>query len=186
MATAPRLQKMYSEKLIPQLMKDLALSNVHQVPRLTKVSVNMGLGEAIQNPKIVEAAIGELAAITGQRPVTTRAKKSIAGFKLREGVAIGAAVTLRSARMYEFVDRLFNVALPSVRDFRGCSRKSFDGRGNYTLGLREQIVFPELEFDRVDKIKGLSVTFATTATTDEHGYSLLAGLGLPFSQRKEG
>lgn len=180
MATAPRLQTMYSATLMPQLLKDLGLNNVHEVPRLTKVSVNMGLGEAIQNPKIVEAAVGELAIITGQRPLTTRAKKSIAGFKLREGVAIGAAVTLRRARMWEFVDRLFNVALPAVRDFRGCSPKAFDGRGNYTMGLREQIVFPELEFDKVDKIKGLSVTFATTATTDEQGYSLLAGLGLPF------
>jgi len=180
MATKPRLQQMYTDTLMAQLMKDLSLSNVHQVPKLTKVSVNMGLGEAIQNPKLVEAAVVELGAITGQRPLTTRAKKSIAGFKLREGLAIGAAVTLRRNHMWEFVDRLFNVALPSVRDFRGCSPKAFDGRGNYTLGLREQIVFPELEFDKVDKIKGLSVTFATTAATDEQGYSLLAGLGLPF------
>lgn len=176
----PRLQTLYRDTLVAKLQGDFKLSNVHEVPRLTKVSVNMGLGDAIQNPKLVEQAIIELAAITGQRPVTTRAKKSIAGFKLREGQAIGAAVTLRSERMWEFVDRLFNVALPAVRDFRGCSPKAFDGRGNYTLGLREQIVFPELEYDKVDKIKGLAVTFATTAKTDEQGHALLAGLGLPF------
>lgn len=177
---APRLQSLYRETLVEKLRSDFKLGNVNEVPKLTKVSVNMGLGEAIQNPKLVEQAVLELAAITGQRPVTTRAKKSIAGFKLREGQAIGAAVTLRRDRMWEFVDRLFNVALPSVRDFRGCSPKAFDGRGNYTLGLREQIVFPELEYDKVDKVKGLAVTFATTAKTDEQGHALLAGLGLPF------
>ena len=176
----PRLQKLYQETLIPQLRKQFDLQNINEVPRLTKVSVNMGLGEAVQNPKLIEQAVAELASITGQKPVVTRAKKSIAGFKLREGAAIGVAVTLRRDRMYEFVDRLFTFALPTVRDFRGCPTKSFDGRGNYTLGVREQIVFPEIEYDKIEKIKGLAVTFATTAKTDEQGRALLAGLGLPF------
>lgn len=176
----PRLQKLYLETLVPQLRKEFELGNVNEVPRLTKVSVNMGLGEAVQNPKLIEQAVAELATISGQRPVVTKAKKSIAGFKLREGQAIGVSVTLRRDRMYEFVDRLFNFALPRVRDFRGCPTKSFDGRGNYTLGMREQIVFPEIDYDKIEKIKGMAVTFTTTAKTDEQGRALLAGLGLPF------
>ena len=161
-------------------MKELAITNPMDVPRLQKVSINMGLGEAISSGKIIESAAAELAVISGQKPVVTRAKKSIAGFKLREGQPIGLAVTLRRWRMYEFVDRLFSLALPRVRDFRGLSPKAFDGRGNYTLGIREQIVFPEINYDQIDKIKGLSVNFVTTARTDEHGRALLTGLGLPF------
>jgi len=176
----PRMQQKYREQVIPALQKDFAFKNPMAVPRLLKVSLNMGLGEAVQTPKIIEAAVEEMAAIAGQRPVITRAKKSIATFKLREGAAIGVAVTLRRDRMWEFVDRLFTLALPSVRDFRGVSPKAFDGRGNYTLGIREQIVFPEIEYDKIDKIKGMSITFATTATTDEHGKALLVGLGMPF------
>ncbi|MDD9946681.1 MAG: 50S ribosomal protein L5 [Myxococcales bacterium] len=176
----PRLRKLYRETIAPQLRKDFELGNVMQTPRLTKVSVNMGLGEAVQNPKLIEQAVTELAQLTGQKPIVTRAKKSIAGFKLREGQPIGVAVTLRRDRMYEFVDRLFNLALPRVRDFRGCSPKSFDGRGNYTMGVREQIVFPEIDYDKVEKIKGLAVTFTTTAPTDDQGRALLTALGLPF------
>lgn len=176
----PRLKKLYTESIAQQLQKQFQLANVHQIPALTKVSVNMGLGEAVQNPKLIEAAVTELAGITGQKPVVTRAKKSIAGFKLREGQPIGVAVTLRRERMWEFVDRLFNLALPRVRDFRGCSPKSFDGRGNYTMGVREQIVFPEVEYDKVEKVKGLAVTFTTTAPTDDQGRALLTALGLPF------
>ena len=177
---APRLMQKYKETVIPSLMKEFGITNPMDVPKLQKVSINMGLGEAISNGKIIESAAVELAVISGQKPVVTRAKKSIAGFKLREGVPIGLAVTLRRWRMYEFVDRLFSLALPRVRDFRGLSPKAFDGRGNYTLGIREQIVFPEINYDQIDKIKGLSVNFVTTAKTDEHGRALLAGLGLPF------
>lgn len=176
----PRLQTLYKETVMPQLRKEFDLGNIHETPRLTKVSINMGLGEAVQNPKLIEQAVVELAAISGQRPVVAKAKKSIAGFKLREGQPIGVSVTLRNSRMYEFVDRLFNFALPRVRDFRGCPTKSFDGRGNYTLGVREQIVFLEVDYDKIEKIKGMAVTFTTTAKTDEQGRALLAGLGLPF------
>jgi large subunit ribosomal protein L5 len=151
-----------------------------QVPRLQKIVVNMGLGEATQNAKILEAAVTDLATITGQKPVTTRAKKSIATFKLREGMPIGAMVTLRKDRMWEFADRLISLALPRVRDFKGVSPKAFDGRGNYTLGIREQIVFPEIDYDKVDRIKGMNVSFVTTAETDEHGRALLRFLGMPF------
>ena len=165
-AQVPRLQEKYQAEVRPHLMKEFGFTNLMEVPRLTKVSLNMGLGEAIQNAKIIEAAVQEMSGLCGQKPVVTRAKKSIAGFKLREGAAIGVAVTLRRQRMYEFVDRLFSLALPRVRDFRGLSPKSFDGRGNYTLGVREQIIFPEIDYDKVDKIKGLSVNFATTAKTD--------------------
>ncbi|MGD8859165.1 MAG: 50S ribosomal protein L5 [Myxococcales bacterium] len=176
----PRLQQKYRDEIIPSLTKEFGFENPMEVPKLTKVSLNMGLGEAVQTPKLIESATTELTAICGQKPVITRAKKSIAGFKLREGAPIGVAVTLRRDRMWEFVDRLLSLALPQIRDFRGVSTKSFDGRGNYTLGLREQIVFPEIEYDKIDKIKGLSVTFATTAKTDEHGRALLRGLGMPF------
>ena len=176
----PRLQQKYQDKVVPQLMKELALGNKLEVPRLTKVSLNMGLGIATQNPKIIESATAELAAIAGQKPVVTRAKKSIATFKLRQGAPIGVAVTLRKDRMWEFVDRLFTLALPRVRDFRGMPTKSFDGRGNYTMGVREQIIFSEIDYEKIDKIKGMSITFTTTAGTDERGRALLTALGLPF------
>jgi large subunit ribosomal protein L5 len=176
----PRLQDKYRKDVVPQLMKQFSFGNQLEVPRLMKVTLNMGLGEAVQTPKIIEAAVEEMSAIVGQKPVVTRAKKSIATFKLRQGMPIGVAVTLRKDRMWEFVDRLFTLALPRVRDFRGVSTRSFDGRGNYTLGIKEQIVFPEINYDKIDKIKGLSVTFGTTARTDEHGRALLAALGMPF------
>jgi large subunit ribosomal protein L5 len=176
----PRMQQKYRDEVIPALTKEFGFDNPMEVPKLLKISLNMGLGEAVQTPKIIESATAELAAICGQKPVITRAKKSIAGFKLREGAPIGVAVTLRRDRMWEFVDRLLSLSLPQIRDFRGVSTKSFDGRGNYTLGLREQIVFPEIDYDKIDKIKGLSVNFATTAKTDEHGRALLRGLGMPF------
>jgi large subunit ribosomal protein L5 len=176
----PRLQQKYRQEVVPQLMKQFNFGNHLEVPRLIKLTLNMGLGAATQTPKIIESAVEEMSAIVGQKPVVTRAKKSIATFKLREGVPIGVAVTLRRERMWEFVDRLISLALPRVRDFRGVSPRAFDGRGNYTLGMREQIVFPEINYDKIDKIKGLSVTFGTTAKTDEHGRALLAALGMPF------
>jgi len=175
-----RLSKRYKDEIVPALMKELGLDNVMQVPRLKKVTLNMGLGDAVQNAKMLDSAVEELAAITGQRPVITRAKKSIAGFKLRENAAIGCMVTLRRVRMWDFTDRLISVALPRVRDFRGISPKAFDGRGNYTLGIREQIVFPEINYDNVDKINGMNVTFVTTAKTDDHGRALLRALGMPL------
>jgi large subunit ribosomal protein L5 len=176
----PRLFEKYQQTVVPQLMKEFSFGNKLEVPRLTKISVNMGLGIATQNPKIIDSAVIELATITGQKPIVTRAKKSIATFKLREGQPIGVAVTLRRSRMWEFVDRLFTLALPRVRDFRGLPTKSFDGRGNYTMGVREQIIFSEIDYEKIDKIKGMSITFTTTAKTDEHGRALLAQLGLPF------
>jgi large subunit ribosomal protein L5 len=176
----PRLQSKYLQDALPQLMKQFAFSNKMEVPRLLKISINMGLGEAVQTPKLIDAAVEEVLAITGQKPVVTRAKKAIATFKLREGMPIGVAVTLRKERMWEFADRLISLALPRVRDFRGVSAKAFDGRGNYTLGIKEQIVFPEINYDKIDKIKGMSATFCTTARTDEHGRALLAALGMPF------
>jgi large subunit ribosomal protein L5 len=176
----PRLFEKYKKTIVPQLMKDLSFGNRLEVPRLMKVSVNMGLGIATQNPKIIETAVVELATVTGQKPIITKAKKSIATFKLREGSPIGVAVTLRKERMWEFVDRLFTLALPRVRDFRGLPTKSFDGRGNYTMGIREQIIFAEIDYEKIDKIKGMSITFTTTAQTDEHGRALLTALGLPF------
>lgn len=176
----PRMRKLYLDEVVPALMKEFAIENRMQVPRLVKVVCNMGLGEAVQNAKIVESATAELAQISGQRPVVTRAKKSIAGFKLRQGMPIGVAATLRRERMWDFVDRLFTFALPRVRDFKGTSPKAFDGRGNYTLGVREQIIFPEINYDKIDKIKGMNITFVTTAETDEQGRALLRGLGMPF------
>jgi large subunit ribosomal protein L5 len=176
----PRLFEKYQKTVVPHLMKEFSLENKLEVPRLTKVSVNMGLGIATQNPKIIDSATVELATIVGQKPVVTRAKKSIATFKLRQGQPIGVAVTLRRERMWEFVDRLFTLALPRVRDFRGLPTKSFDGRGNYTMGVREQIIFAEIDYEKIDKIKGMSITFTTTAKTDEHGRALLTALGLPF------
>lgn len=176
----PRLQSKYQSEVVPALMKEFGFANTMQVPRLKKIVLNMGLGEAVQNAKMMDAAVNELTAITGQKPVITRAKKSIAGFKLRENAAIGCMVTLRRQHMWELADRLISVALPRVRDFRGISPKAFDGRGNYTLGVREQIIFPEINYDNVDKIKGMNITFVTTAETDEHGRALLKGLGMPF------
>ena len=175
-----RLQTKYHEVVVPALKAEYKYANVMQVPRLLKVTVNMGLGDAVQNPKVVEAAAAELAAFAGQKPVVTRAKKSIASFKLRAGLPIGCMVTLRRDRMWEFVDRLFNLALPAVRDFRGVSPKAFDGRGNYTLGVREQIIFPEIDYDKVEKVRGMNITFTTTAATDEEARSLLKHLGMPF------
>ena len=175
-----RLRERFSKEIIPALMKEFGYSSPMQVPRLHKIVVNMGLGEAIQNNKLMEAAQIQLAAITGQRPVVTRSRKAIANFKLRENQAIGAMATLRRDRMYEFFDRLVSIALPRVRDFKGVSAKAFDGRGNYTLGLREQIIFPEINYDEVEKIKGMNVTIVTTARSDEEGRSLLRHLGMPF------
>jgi large subunit ribosomal protein L5 len=175
-----RLIKKYQDEVVPQLMKDFALKNIMQVPKLERIVINMGLGEAVQNGKLVESATEELMAITGRKPIVTRAKKSIAGFKLREGMPIGAMVTLRGEQMYDFLDRLITVALPRTRDFKGISPKAFDGRGNYTLGIREQIIFPEINYDKIDKIKGMNITFVTTAETDEQGLALLKSLGMPF------
>jgi len=177
-----RLKVKYQKEVIPALMKEFGYKNPMQVPRIDKVVVNMGLGEAIANNKILDGAVDQLSQITGQKPVVTRARKSIANFKLREGQAIGAMVTLRSDRMFEFLDRLMNIALPRVRDFKGVPSKSFDGAGNYTLGVREQIIFPEINFDQVDKIKGMNITVVTTANTDAEGRALLKYLGMPFRQ----
>jgi large subunit ribosomal protein L5 len=179
-AVAPRLFESYKEKAIPALTKQFNYKNPMQVPRLEKIVVNMGLGAAVANPKIIDTAVEELKALSGQKPVVTRAKKAIANFKLRAGIPIGAMVTLRSARMWEFLDRLVSVALPRTRDFKGVSRKAFDGNGNYTLGLREQIIFPEINYDRIDAIKGLNISIVTTAKTDEEGRALLQQLGMPF------
>jgi large subunit ribosomal protein L5 len=176
----PRLRNKYKDEVIPQLMKDFGFKNVMQVPKLDRIVVNMGLGEAVQNAKLIESAVEELSAITGRKPIVTRAKKSIAGFKLREGMPIGVMVTLRGAQMYDFLDRLVSLALPRTRDFKGISPKAFDGRGNYTLGIREQIVFLEVNYDKMDRIKGMNVTLVTTAETDEQGRALLKSLGMPF------
>jgi large subunit ribosomal protein L5 len=179
-AVAPRLAEKYKREVIPALTRQFNYKNPNQVPRLQKIVVNMGLGAAVANPKIIDSAVEELRAISGQKPVVTRAKKAIANFKLRAGLPIGAMVTLRRARMWEFLDRLVTVALPRTRDFKGVSRKAFDGKGNYTLGLREQIIFPEINYDKIDAIKGLNISFVTTAKTDEEGRALLQQLGMPF------
>jgi len=176
----PRMKDRYRSEIAPQLMKDLGYTNVNQVPRVEKVVLNMGLGEAIQNAKVIDAAVQEMRAISGQKPVVTKSRKAIANFKLRENVPIGCAVTLRGERMYEFLDRLMSLALPRVRDFRGVSDRSFDGRGNYSLGIREQIIFPEIELDKIDKVRGLSVSIVTTAKSDAEGKALLKALGMPF------
>lgn len=178
-----RLKDLYQKELAAQLAKELQLKNVMEVPRVEKVVINMGLGEAIQNIKVLESAVEELSRITGQKAVITRAKRSIATFKLREGMPIGCMVTLRRERAYEFLDRLINVALPRVRDFKGVSPKGFDGRGNYTLGIREQLIFPEIDIEKIDKVKGLNITVVTTARTDEEGRALLAALGMPFRKQ---
>lgn len=179
-AVAPRLLEKYRQEAVAALTKQFRYKNPNQVPRLEKIVVNMGLGAAVANPKIIDTALEELKAISGQKPIVTRAKKAIANFKLRAGIPIGAMVTLRRARMWEFLDRLVSVALPRTRDFKGVSRKAFDGKGNYTLGLREQIIFPEINYDKIDAIKGLNVSFVTTAKTDEEGRALLQQLGMPF------
>jgi large subunit ribosomal protein L5 len=178
-----RLKEIYQKELLGKLKQELQLKNVMEVPRVEKVVVNMGLGEAIQNVKILESAVEEMSRITGQKAVITRAKKSIAQFKLREEMPIGVMVTLRRDRAYEFLDRLINVALPRVRDFKGVSPKAFDGRGNYTLGIREQLIFPEIDIEQIDKIKGMNVTIVTSARTDEEGRALLAGMGMPFRKQ---
>src|ERR1700756_2920044 len=176
----PRLRARFEKEVAPALLKELELQNPMAVPRLHKIVVNMGVGEATQNAKVLDPAANELGQVTGQKPVVTRAKKSIAAFKVREGQPIGAMVTLRGDRMYEFVDRLLNVALPRVRDFRGVSTKSFDGRGNYTLGLHDQLIFPEIDYAKVDKLKGMNVTIVTTARNDNQARSLLKHMGMPF------
>ena len=179
---AARLREHYQKRVVPALKKEFGYKNVMAVPKLEKVSVNIGLGEATQNAKLMDGAVNELAQIAGQKPIVTKAKKSIAAFKLREGMSIGAMVTLRGDRMYEFLDRLMNVALPRVRDFRGVSSKSFDGRGNYTLGIKDQLIFPEIDYNKVEKVKGMNISIVTTAKTDAEGLSLLKNLGMPFRQ----
>lgn len=175
-----RLKEIYEKEIVPLLTKELMCDNVMEVPRLEKIVINMGLGEAIQNIKIIDSALSELTSISGQKPVVTKARKSIASFKLREGMPIGCMVTLRKSKMYEFLDRLINISLPRVRDFKGVSSKGFDGRGNYSLGIKEQLIFPEINYDKVDKIKGMNITVVTTAKTDEEGRALLKHLGMPF------
>ncbi len=180
----PRLKKLYQEVIIPEMMKKFGYKSVMQVPRLVKIVVNMGVGQATQEPKLLEMAMKELAKITGQQPVIRRARKSISNFKLRAGMAIGCKVTLRRERMYEFLDRLINAAIPRIRDFRGLSDKSFDGRGNYTLGIKEHIIFPEINVDEVERIFGMDITIVTTAKTDEEAYELLRLFGMPFRKRE--
>ncbi|MEL7591869.1 MAG: 50S ribosomal protein L5 [Anaerolineaceae bacterium] len=180
------MKEKYTNEVSPALMKSLGLTNVMQIPRISKVVINIGMGEAMENPKALDAAVQDLGAITGQKPVITKARKSIANFKLREGRAIGTAVTLRGDKMWAFLDRLMNIVLPRVRDFRGVSAESFDGRGNYTLGLREQIIFPEIEYDKVDKVRGMEITIVTTASTDEQAAALLQLLGMPFRKEQYG
>jgi large subunit ribosomal protein L5 len=179
----PRLKDLYQEQIVPALQKDLGLANVMQVPRMEKIVLNVGVGEALQNAKALDATVQDLTTISGQKPIVTRARKSIANFKLREGNPIGVKVTLRGDRMWDFLDRLCNVALPRQRDFRGISADSFDGRGNYSMGLREQLVFPEIDYDKIDKIRGMEITIVTSAQTDEEGYQLLRHLGMPFKAR---
>jgi large subunit ribosomal protein L5 len=175
-----RLKERYEREIRPQLMKELGRGNLLEVPRLSKIVLNMGLGEAIQNAKVLDSAVAELTAISGQKPVVTKARKAIANFKLREGMSIGCMVTLRGVRMYDFFDRLLSLALPRVRDFRGLSDRSFDGRGNYSLGVREQIIFPEVDLDKIDKVRGLTVSIITTAKVDADGKALLKAMGMPF------
>ena len=180
-AYTPRMKTKYRDETVPRLREELGYGNVMQVPRLEKIVVNSGIGDAIKDGRMLEAAVADLETITGQKPVVTKARKSIAGFKLREGMAIGAKVTLRGDRMWEFLDRLLAIALPRIRDFRGLSARSFDGRGNYSMGIREQIIFPEIDYDSIDEVRGLDVTITTTAANDEEAFALLSGLGMPFS-----
>lgn len=179
---AARLKEHYNNNVIPALMKEFGYGNINAVPKVQKVTINIGLGEASANPKLMDGAVAELSAITGQKPVVTKARKSIAQFKLRTGMTIGCAVTLRGDRMFEFLDRLVNVSLPRVRDFRGVSTKSFDGRGNYTLGVRDQLIFPEIDYNKVEKVKGMNICVTTTAKSDAEGLALLRHLGMPFRQ----
>ena len=179
---AARLKERYTREIAPAIAKEFGITNPMAIPRLEKIVINMGMGEAIANAKIIDTAADELRAVTGQKPVTTRAKKSIAAFKLRQGMPIGTMVTLRGERMYEFLDRLVSVALPRVRDFRGVSPKAFDGRGNYTLGIRDQLIFPEIDFNKVDKTRGMNISIVTTARDDEQARALLKALGMPFRQ----
>ena len=180
----PRLSDLYKKEVVPAMMKRFSYKNTMQVPRLEKIAINCGVGEATQDQKILETVVRELTVITGQKPAITRAKKAISNFKLREKIAIGCKVTLRSGKMYEFMDRLISLAIPRVRDFRGVPDKSFDGRGNYTLGLKEQIIFPEIDVDKIERIFGMDITFVTTARTDEEAYELLKGFGMPFRKRE--
>ena len=175
-----QLKTQYQEKIVSQLMEQFQYTNIHQVPKVIKVTVNRGLGEAAQNAKALESSLNEVGVITGQKPVVTRAKKAIAGFKIRQGMPVGLMVTLRGERMYSFLERLINLALPRIRDFRGISPKSFDGRGNYTLGVKEQLIFPEVEYDSIDQIRGMDISIITTANTDEEGRALLKAMGMPF------
>ena len=177
-----RLRDAYKSKVFDQLKEKFQYKNAMEVPKLVKVTINMGLGEAKENSKILESAVAEIAAITGQKPVVTKARKSIANFKVRQGMPVGAKVTLRGENMYNFVDKLFNISLPRVRDFRGVSKNSFDGRGNYSMGIKEQLIFPEINYDEVDTIKGMNIVFTTTAKTDEEAYALLEMLGMPFEK----
>lgn len=178
-----RLKTLYQDTIVPKLKEQFGYTNIHQVPGVTKITVNRGLGEASQNAKALESSLSELAIITGQKPVVTRAKKAIAGFKIREGMPVGVMVTLRSKRMYSFLDRLISLALPRIRDFRGISPRSFDGRGNYTLGIREQLIFPEIDYDSIDQIRGMDISIITTANTDEEGRALLKEMGMPFREK---
>jgi large subunit ribosomal protein L5 len=180
----PRMQKMYADKVVTALKEQFKYKNAMQVPRLQKVVLNVGLGEAVANPKLVDSCVEDLRSITGQQPIIRRARKSIASFKLREGLAIGVKVTLRRNKMWEFTDRLFNIALPRVRDFKGINPKGFDGQGNFTMGVKEQIIFPEIDYDKVDSVRGMNITFVTTAPTNEEGRVLLEQLGLPFRGKK--
>jgi large subunit ribosomal protein L5 len=179
---AARLKELYKNTAAPALIKEFSYPNLMAVPKLDKITINIGLGEATQNPKLMDGALAELTAIAGQKPVVTKARKSVAAFKLRAGMTIGCMVTLRGDRMYEFMDRLVNVTLPRVRDFRGVSTKSFDGRGNYTLGMRDQLIFPEIDYNKVEKLKGMNISITTTAKTDAEGVALLRHLGMPFKQ----
>jgi large subunit ribosomal protein L5 len=185
MAIESALKERYDKEIVPALMERFKYKNPMQVPKMVKVVVNMGVGDAVGNPKLLDAAVNDLAAITGQKPLVTRAKKSIASFKVREGMPIGAKVTLRGQRMYDFIEKLFYMALPRVRDFRGLSTKGFDGRGGYTLGVKEQIIFPEVDYDKVEKLRGMDITIVTSATTDEEAKLLLTMLGMPFTPQKE-
>ncbi|WP_102399157.1 50S ribosomal protein L5 [Haloimpatiens massiliensis] len=178
----PRLQEKYIKEVVPALMEKFGYKNVMEVPRLEKIIINMGIGEAKDNPKVLEAAVGDLKLISGQQPIITKARNSVANFKIRQNMPIGCKVTLRKNKMYEFADKLINVALPRVRDFRGVSSKSFDGRGNYALGIKEQLIFPEVEYDKIDKVRGMDVVFVTDAKTDEEARELLRFLGMPFAQ----
>jgi large subunit ribosomal protein L5 len=178
----PRLQEKYNKEVIPALMEKFGYKNIMEIPKLEKIVINMGLGEAKENSKVLETAVSDLELITGQKPIITKAKKSVANFKLREGMSIGCKVTLRKRKMNEFADKLINIALPRVRDFRGVSSKSFDGRGNYAIGIKEQLIFPEIEYDKIDKIRGMDIIFVTTAKTDEEARELLRLMGMPFAQ----